>query len=193
MSAAISFIGIKFGSTMPQATGSKIRYIRTPGSHAKRGAMAVEFALVGPLFVFLVAVAFDLGLVVFTQSVMDNAVRDAARLIETNQSGSTASAFAAKLCTDMEGLIPCSDLQYYVQAAGSFSAISPAVHTNSSGDLQFNGSFAPGTPGQDVVVQVAYKRPTLIPWTLVYLDGTTSTISKTSNLLVSTVVFQNEP
>jgi hypothetical protein len=111
----------------------------------------------------------------------------------TNQAGASSSAFSTQLCNDMGGLISCSDLQYYVQSAPSFGAMNAAVQTNSSGNLQSNGVFVPGLPGEDVIVQVAYNRPTLVPWVLDYINGTSATISKKSNLLVATVVFQNEP
>jgi Flp pilus assembly protein TadG len=159
----------------------------------QRGAAAVEFAMVGPLFIFFICVAFDLGLLLFTQTVLNNAAASSARLIMTNQAGLTASTFATQLCNEMEGMIDCNGLQYYVQSAPTFSAMNAAVQTNSSGNLQSNGIFLPGLPGEDVVVQVAYSRPTLMPWAIVYMNGTAATISNNSNLLYATVVFQNEP
>jgi hypothetical protein len=93
----------------------------------------------------------------------------------------------------MEGLVPCANLQYYVQSAASFGAMSAGVTTNGSGNLKSNGTFSPGTPGEDVVVQVAYNRPTLLPWVMRYINGTMGTASDTSNLLVATLAFQNEP
>lgn len=159
---------------------------------AQSGATAVEFAMVGPIFIFLMCVGFDLGLMLFTQSVLNNAVRDAARLIETNQGGG-ASAFSSKLCSDMEGLVPCANLQYYVQSAASFGAMSAGVTTDAGGNLKSNGTFSPGTAGEDVVAQVAYNRPTLMPWAMRYINGTIGKASKDSTLLVATVIFQNEP
>lgn len=160
---------------------------------AENGAAALEFALVGPFFIFFVCVIIDLGLLLFTQSVLNNAVRDAARLVMTDQTGGSAASFSAKLCDDMGSLVSCSNLQYYVQSADSFSDMSTAVTTNASGNLANAGTFSPGSPGQDVVVQVAYNRPTLLPWTIPFVDGTSVTLSKPSNLLVATVAFQNEP
>ncbi len=160
---------------------------------ARRGAAAVEFAMVGPFFIFLICVAFDLGLLLFTQSVLNNAARDASRLIMTNQAATSSSAFTTQLCNDMEGMVPCGDLQYYVQSGATFSAMNASVQTNSGGNLQSNGVYLPGTPGEDVIVQVAYNRPTLMPWSLEYINGTSSLLSKSTNLLVATVVFQNEP
>lgn len=152
----------------------------------------VEFALVAPFFMFLVCIVFDLGLTLLTQKVMDNAVREAARIIRTNQTAGSASLFVSSLCNDMRGLVPCGNLQYYVQSGDSFSNMNAGVATDANGNLQFNGTFSPGSPGQDVIVQVAYNRPTLLPWIVPALYGPNAVIT-TSNLLVSTVAFQNEP
>jgi Flp pilus assembly protein TadG len=160
-------------------------------ARVRSGTAAVEFALVGPLFVFLMAVAFDLGLLLFTQSVLNAATLTASRIIMTNQTGGSSTSFTTALCNNMEGLVPCADLQYYVQSASSFSAMNPIG--TSGGNLKNAGTFSPGSAGADVVVQVAYSRPTLIPWALIYVGGHDSVISNSSNLLVSVVSFQNEP
>jgi Flp pilus assembly protein TadG len=157
---------------------------------ARTGAAAVEFALIAPAFIFLVVVGFDLGVAVLTQAVLNNAAKDASRLIQTQQASS--STFVNTACAEMAGLVPCSSLQYYVQSGSSFAGLSPTVVTSGSGNLANSGTYSPGALGQDVVVQLAYKRPTIVPWTMIFFNGSSSTVN-TSNLLVSTIVFQNEP
>jgi len=170
----------------------RMRLNRPGRSRAQSGATAVEFALVGPLFIFMICIAFDLGLLLFTQSVLNNAARDASRLIQTNQGGGS-SAFSTALCNDVTGLIPCASLQYYVQSAASFGAMSAGVLTDAGGNLKNAGTYSAGAPGSDVVVQVAYNRPTIVPWIIPYLNGADAKISKDFNLLVATIAFQNEP
>jgi Flp pilus assembly protein TadG len=51
----------------------------SPRAHRQRGAAAVEFALVLPLLLALVLGVVDLGLAVYTQSVLSNASREGAR------------------------------------------------------------------------------------------------------------------
>ncbi len=170
----------------------KKRYHKS-ASRMCSGAAAIEFAMVGPLFVFLMSVAFDLSLILFTQSILNQAAVTASRIIMTNQTGGSATSFSTALCNNVSGLIPCGDLQYYVQSANAFSSMSASVVTGGSGNLKNAGTFSAGSPGQDVVIQVAYNRPTLIPWALEYINGTGAVSSKSSNLLVTTVTLQNEP
>ncbi len=148
------------------------------------GATAVEFALIAPIFFALVAVFFEFSLVIFTQAVMDNATRNAARLMAVHQLQSGGS-FKTQICNDTVGLVPCANVQYYVQSGSSFASMNSSIQTNAAGDMTQNGMFFPGATGQRVLVQVGYNRPTLIPWAAQYLNN--------SKLLLSTIAFQNEP
>ncbi len=141
---------------------------------------AVEFALLGSTFLLLVCMIFELGLILFTQAVMDNALRDASRQIMTGQI-TTSSAFVTQVCNEAGTLITncSSNLKYYVQANSQFSSITPQTTFSSN-------SFSAGSStNDDILAQIAYSRSTIIPWASTYLHGT--------NLIVSTVAFQNEP
>lgn len=154
-----------------------------------RGVAAVDFALAGPVAILLACMIVDFGLTLFAQAALDNATRDASRLIMTGQvqlAGGSATPFTTQLCSDLGSLVPCASVQYTVQAAGSFSALTP-VAANSSGTKLSSTSFNPGSAGQDVLVQVAYFRVPLIPWLGQVIGGSGGT------LLLSSVTFQNEP
>lgn len=158
------------------------RRIRRLGRLARdsRAAAAVEFAMVGSIFMLLVCMTLELGLTLFTQSVMDNALRDGARLIRTDQANSS-STFVSAVCNEVGTvLIPSctTKLQYYVATASSFSQLSAKTST-------LPNSYTAGSSASDMLAQVAYSRPTLIPWASKFLGGT--------DLLISTVAFQNEP
>lgn len=62
--------------------------MRRRGARA-RGQSMVEFALILPIFLLLVFGAVDLGRAVFYQSLLDNAVRDGARLGIVDQDPAT--------------------------------------------------------------------------------------------------------
>ena len=152
-----------------------------------RGGLAtVEFAVVGSIFILLVCVAIDLGMLLTTQSALDNAARDGARLILTGQvqNGGGAALFQTQVCADVSSLIPCAKLVYSVTSGSGFAALSPSMQ---AGGTVGATPFSPGTSGQDVLVQVGYSRPFLIPWVGRTLGGNGSV------LLVSTVAFQNDP
>lgn len=155
---------------------------------SRRGSAAVQFALAAPVFLLLLCAVIENGIILFSQSLLDEATRDAARLIQTGQvqQGGGVAAFSAQLCTDLGSYIPCGSLQYNVQSGSSFASLNVTITTNSSGNMT-NTGFDPGNPQDDVAVQVGYNRSFIIPW-LGNVIGTTG-----GTLLVSTVIFQNEP
>ncbi|HXM85435.1 MAG TPA: TadE/TadG family type IV pilus assembly protein [Stellaceae bacterium] len=140
---------------------------------------AVEFAILGSTFLMLVCMTLELGLILFTQSVMDNALRDAARLIQTNQA-SSSSTFTTKVCGEVGNLIPnCStNLKYYVQTASLFSSMTAQTAFSSN-------AYTAGTSSADMLAQIAYQRPTITHWATVFFG--------TNDMIISTVAFQNEP
>jgi Flp pilus assembly protein TadG len=158
------------------------------------GATAVEFALVGSSFMLMLLAAFEFGYMLFVQSVLDNAARDAARLIRTGQaqeSSNPTSTFQTLLCSDVGSLIGCSNIVYQSQVFNDWTSAQTAVNTpptrNTNG-AYVSAGFSPGTPGQIVAVTVTYNYPFFTPWIAGVLGGSTN-----SALLMSTVVFQNEP
>ncbi len=180
--------------------------------HDQQGITAVEMAFVGPPFLLLLGAIFELGLTLTTQSVLDGAARDAARLIRTGQVQSQSSpitVFQSLLCSEVSSIISASDcankMIYEVQVFSSFGSVSftPCAQTASQTGSGTVCSFTPGTGGSIVGVQVSYPRPFIIPWVGACLSGgtcwaglgtTNGTNAGTGNVtLSSTVVFQNEP
>jgi Flp pilus assembly protein TadG len=178
----------------------------------QKGITAVEFAFVGPPFLLLLAAIFELGLTLTTQSVLDGAARDAARLIRTGQvqsQGSPITVFQSLLCSEVSSLISASDcankMIYEVQVFSSFGSVSftPCAQTASQTGTGTVCSFTPGTGSNIVGVQVSYPRPFIIPWVGACLSGGScwagvgtargSNPGTGSVTLTSTVIFQNEP
>jgi Flp pilus assembly protein TadG len=158
------------------------------------GAAAVEFALVGSTFMMMLLASFEFGYMLFVQSVLDNAARDAARLVRTGQvqtSSNPTNTFSAQLCSDVGSLIGCGNIIYQAQAFNAWSDAQTAVNTpatRSSTGAFVSAGFNPGSQGQILVVTVTYNYPFFTPWIAGLLGGSTDTA-----LLMSTVVFQNEP
>jgi Flp pilus assembly protein TadG len=155
----------------------------------ERGNISVELAVVGPLFLLLLLAIIELGLMVYTQSVLDSAARDAARLIRTGQvytAGNTQATFQTKLCNGMSVLVDCSSLVFNVRTFASFSSITTTPQRDAQGKLV--SGFSPGTAASILEVQVMYNRPFVTSWVAHYLGG-----GQSSALLVSTVIFKNEP
>ncbi len=147
---------------------------------ARRGSAALEFAIAGPVLLLLIFGVIENGLMLFAQSVLDNATRDASRQIMIG-TVRTSDAFRTALCNDVGALLDCTKLQFYVQSGSAF----PAAVTAPSGTGSFGSTtFASGTAGQFVLVEVAYDRAYIVPW-LTRIAG--------DWLLFSTQAVQNEP
>ncbi len=151
---------------------------------ARAGVTLVEFALVGPLFLLLVFAIVDNSLVLFMQTVLDNATRAAARQVEIGNA-KTSAAFKTALCNNLGGFIPCNSVQWFVQSSNAgFSSLTP-TGSDSSGNMASTG-FTPGSAQYYVLVQVGYSQPYIIP-ALARISSVTGNL-----LLLSTVAMQNE-
>jgi Flp pilus assembly protein TadG len=166
------------------------------------GLAAVEWALVGPLFLLLLLSTIELGLVLGTHATMDGAMRDAVRLMRSgalNAAPDRRAAFQNVLCTEMSLFASTASCQ----ADMVVSAVSAAASgSNGFAPLSFppcaagSGSPSPqacpfqtGNPGDLVGVQVTYSRPFIIPWVGSVLSAATDAQHVK---LVSTAVFRND-
>ncbi len=154
----------------------------------RRGVALVEFALVAPVFLLLVLMIVEDGLLLFTQAQLDNATRDAARsiLIGTFQTGGRGLGdFQTAVCDGIAGMIPsCSGkVQVYAEtdgvSAGNLTTAPSGYWDGTS------GTFNVGGPSQYMIIQVGYAYPYVSRWL--------AAMSGNSVMLVSTVVFQVEP
>jgi len=167
--------------------GKRIRSYATD----RRGSTAEEFALIAPVFILMLLIVFELGYMIFTQSVLDGAARTAARMIRTGQiqsAGNPLSTFQTALCGNLAGVISCGSVSTDVESFGNFSAMSlPPLTTDTNGNVT-NNTFAPGTPNSAVAVRVAYTYHFFVPLVAQFLNPGGNGV-----VLLSTVVFKNEP
>jgi len=166
-----------------------------PLASATRAVVAMEYAIVAPVFLGLMLAIIDTGLLLTCQAQLDAATTDAARLIQTGQATSNGSVFGSQLCSEASSLMACSGLTYRVQTGDNFSSLSASYTLNSTGAptgfSAYPASISAGNSGGSltndfVLVQVAYQRPWLFA-----LLGTM--MGQSTELLVSTVAFENEP
>jgi len=178
----------------------------------ERGAAAIEFAFVAPMFLLLLLVIAELGLTLATQSVLDGATRDAARLIRTGQIQSQTSpitTFQTQLCSEMSSLMTVancdSNVIFEVQSFSGFGSISFTACTlnNNATGTGTKCTFSATTGGQIVGVRSSYTRSFIVPWVGACLSGGSCWTGPASTggsnpgtggiTLTSTVIFQNEP
>ena len=132
---------------------------------ARKGATAVEFALIAPAFLATLIAIFETTLFLFAQANLQQAAVTAGRLFMTGQgqnNGTTQSQFTTAICPMIQAMFSCNKLMVNVQAYASFGAASasaPTLTFNSQGQVTNSWSYTPGTPGQVMVVQLIYQWP----------------------------------
>jgi Flp pilus assembly protein TadG len=159
------------------------------------GAGAVEFALVAAPFLALLIALLQTGLVFLAGRELDQAVAQASRYILTGQAQNanmTQTQFNSWVCGYVSALFNCNNLMVNVQTYSSFSSAStsaPTLTYNAQGQVTNTWTYAPGGPGDIVVVQVMYQWPVVLG----PLGFNLSNLSNGDRLLMSTAVFKNEP
>lgn len=160
---------------------------------ARRGATAIEFALVGaPFLVFLLAL-LETSVVVFANVALENAVTESARLIRTGQaqnSSYTAAQFKTDLCDRISAPLKCDgNLQVEVKSFSDFASVSFTSALDASNNLQTSFTYSPGNPGDIVLVRAFYVWQMITP----QLGISMSNMSANSRLLTASAAFRNEP
>ena len=167
----------------------------------RKGATAIEFALVAAPFLALLVAMFETALVFFAGRVLDEVTEEASRYILTGQaqkSNMTQSQFLTYVCTGsntatlVSALFNCNNLMVNVQNYTNFasaSTSSPTLSFNANGTVSNTWNYSPGAQGSIVVVQVMYQWPIVLG----PLGFNLSNLANGNRLLVSTAVFKNEP
>jgi len=167
----------------------------------KKGATAVEFALVAAPFLALLVALFETALVFFAGRVLDEVTEEASRYILTGQAqqaNMTQAQFDKYICTStntaalVSALFNCNNLMVNVENYNDFASANtsaPTLTFNNNGQISNTWSYSPGTPGSIVVVQVMYQWPIVLG----PLGFDLSNLSNGNRLLVSTAVFKTEP
>jgi Flp pilus assembly protein TadG len=160
----------------------------------RKGAAAVEFALIAAPFLGLTFAIMETAIVFFAGQTLETAAATASRLILTGQAqtqGMSAATFKQQVCNQIYGLFDCANGVYVdVQKYVSFASINISNPIDANGNLN-TGSFGfnPGGPGDIVVMRLYYKWPVYVN----LLGLNLSNMSGGFNLLAATAVFRNEP
>jgi Flp pilus assembly protein TadG len=161
----------------------------------RTGAAALEFALIGPVFIALTLGILQVSIVWFAKTELQSATEHAARLVFTGQTNSTSYNTQAKflnaLCANLPVILQCSGVMINLAPQASISSVSTAAPTltySGSGAVTNTFGYNPGTFGDIMVLSVLYQLPVAGAALFNF-----STQSNGSLLLVATVVFQNEP
>jgi Flp pilus assembly protein TadG len=159
------------------------------------GVTAIEFALVAGPFLFLLAVIFETGLMLFSEYVIENGVAQAARMIRTGEvqnSGMTKSEFKDVVCGNLATFLNCqANLYVDVRNFPNFAAISlpnPIAGNQLSPDVTTGAQFNPGPRLTVTVVRTYYEWNLFVPGISLLAN-----IGTDKRLLSAGAVFRNEP
>jgi len=177
---------------------------------ANKGSVAIEFAMIAPVFLLIMMATIESGIIFFSQSALQNAVNDAARLVRTGQaacytkdaSGNcqpiTADEFRKEVCDKVIILLKTcrkdtsgnSDLQFDAKAySAGFGGISNSSPLDSGGDLPNLTAFDTGTACDVVLVRAFYRWPVITPFLRFFLAN----MKGSNHLLATAAAFRNEP
>ena len=125
-----------------------------------KGASAVEFALVAPIFFLVVFAIFEVGFIFLTDLAMESALTTSARLIRTGQvqcGKMLKETFQDELCKRTHSMINCDNINIEV---GTYASFSDGANLDSlfdsKGELENRSTFSPGGPGSINIVRTTY-------------------------------------
>ena len=189
------------GSAKTSAARTKRRGFLRAFWSDRRGATAVEFAMIAPPFMLLLMGLVEVTISYFASVTLENGLQTVARQIRTGEvqaQNLTAAQFKSKLCDQVSPLVPC-DANLYVDARvfDNFGAtqtppppLDPVTHK-----INPAFTFNPGTAGSIVLVRIFCVWSMKTPLLGHLLSNMTSSDGSTGNdiLLGTAAVFKNEP
>lgn len=163
----------------------------------RKGATAVEFALIAVPFFILIFGLIELAILFLFSTTLDYGMAEASRRIRTGelqtQGEVDAGDFKELVCGNLFGLMDCeNNLEIDVRVFASFSASSEGVDSPQDEDGEFDDSsltFAMGSANDIVMVRVFYEYQLFTP----VLSTALTNMPDGRRLLTSSMVFRNEP
>lgn len=168
----------------------------------RRGATAVEFAFVGPVFLALLCAIIEVGLTFWANQILETALTDASRQLYTgtfqagHATGTKAQILQAfrddQLCKDRVTIFICKDVKVDVTTPEQFPASGPASPLNPTTKdwaAGFGDNYTSPGAGKVVVVQAAVKFPVFFS----FLAPNQASFADGSRLLQAAVAFKTEP
>ncbi len=178
------------------------------GLRDRRGATAVEFAMIATPFVFMIFAIIEVAIYFMVQVTLDNATALAARQLRTGQivadgnSDTTGKTqFMSAVCSNMSwlqaqcqsGVSSSNGMQYLVvdvRQLGSYSNSSTAPSMTSNGAMNnANFCYYSGAAGSAVEMRAFYRWQLLTPFLMQAMQTFAGGVTE----LRATEVFQVEP
>jgi Flp pilus assembly protein TadG len=158
-------------------SGTLLRYLRRCGRDVSRfrrrrdAATAVEFALVAPALIATLIAILEVMYFLFAQQTLQTAAVEFGRSFMTNQApaqGSTTNNSGqllntSSICNIIKPLLDCTQVTVSVTPYDTYAGADTSTLQlyDAHGNPITNFSYAPGTPGQIVVIKLAYQLTTI--------------------------------
>ena len=160
----------------------------------RRGATAVEFALVSVPFFFLIFGLMEVCLIFIMASVLEHALGEASRKIRTGQAQDKAFTkveFRNEVCSKFYNLLECDDRLYIdVRSLDKFSTADLTTPIGGDGEIDDSDfKYDPGSANDIVAVRVLYEWKLMTPW----ISTPLANLPNNRHLLQANAVFRNEP
>ena len=161
----------------------------------RRGSVAVEFALVAPVFFALLFAIIETAIMFFASQVLETITQESARQILTGQTQTAALTQAQfksnVVCPQIPALFTCNNIYVDVESypSGQFSSVTINSQIDGSKNFINNMKYCPGNGGEIVVVRLFYQWPLLVTG----LGYNISNLAGNMRLLSATAAFRNEP
>jgi Flp pilus assembly protein TadG len=177
---------------MPTSTVPKTNILRRFGRNRK-GAAAVEFALVAPMFFAVLFAIIEMALVFFASQILETVTQDTSRLIMTGQAQNAAftqAQFKNAVCAKLVTMFDCvNGVSIDVKSYPQFSSVDISDPIDAGKNFVPPNNYLPGGPGDIVVVRLFYKWPLYVTG----LGFNIANVGTNQKLLTATAAFQNEP
>ncbi len=158
----------------------------------RRGATAVEFALIAPLLFFIILGTIETGSMFLRSALLDYAIGEAGRMVRTGQLADATEAedlFQQRLCGSLMGLIHCPDIWYDVREFNDFADITFDLPFDSEGELLPAGAPDFGDSSSIIVVRAVFEFRFFSP----LMGAAFGQGENNTRLLFASTVFRNEP
>lgn len=164
---------------------------------AREGMAALEFAIVVvPFFLLTIGLA-EISMIGFAQTSLDYAVSETARQIRTGQAqmgGMNEFQIKQRLCNEVNNFVMLScdgnlflDVNRFNSFVEAENGVQNPIQNNEFQDPGFQ--YQPGAPSDIVVVRAYYRWEIMTPM----FEPVFSNVSHGQRILVSTMMFRNEP
>ena len=172
----------------------------------ERGAIPVEFALIGPVFFALTLSIVEFGVLYARFNVIESSIEETARIMRTGRTFMTASpactneaaCFEEHFCDGVDELVKCEpglNFNYDVVAYATFQELAadtaPLLCPSDSGGSQVGTPppYNAGVSSSIMRIRVCYELPAINP----YLGFSFPKAGSGNLKFLKTTIFANEP